>query len=88
MYCLGIHSYNLRLWLLFVAAVDNGDNCLCQIDEGKACGRLAAQGCWGAGIAIVADTLYEWYLSQQWNLHLFSEALATLLSKDIVFFLW
>ena len=42
--CVGLFagSYNLGLRLLTVASVDDGDDSLCQVEEGKACGGVAA----------------------------------------------
>ena len=57
-------TYDLGSWLLFVAAVDDGDDGLCQIDEGQAGGGVATEGGGGACITIVADALYERDLSQ------------------------
>ena len=53
---------DLGLGLLFITTIDNGNHCLCEIDEGEACSRVAGEGCWGAGIAVVADALNERHL--------------------------
>ena len=77
-------SDDFRLGLFLVAAVDNGDNGLGEVDEGEAGGRVAREGCGGACIAIVADALNEGDLGEQGYLHLLGELLAAFLAEDVI----
>ena len=79
---------DLGLRLLAVAAVDDGDDSLRQVDEGEAGGRVAVEGGRSAVVAVVADALYERDLRQQGHVHLFCQLLATFFAKDIIFVLW
>ena len=81
---LGFLADDLGLGALFVAAVDDGDDGLGEIDEGQTGGGVAAKGCGGACVAVVADALYERNLRQQGNVHLFSQLLAAFLAEDVV----
>ena len=75
---------DLCFGLLFIAAVDDGDYCLGQIDEGEAGGGVAVEGHGRALVAIVADALNEGNLCQQGHVHLLGKALATFLTKDVI----
>ena len=75
---------DLGLGLFFITTIDNGNHCLREIDEGEACSRVAGEGCWGAGIAVVADALNERYLGEQRYLHLLGKLLAAFLTEDLI----
>ena len=78
--CLSLfHADDFRLGLLLVAAVDDGDDGLGEIDEGQTGGGVAAKGCGGACVAVVADALYERDLCQQGHVHLFGQLLDIIL---------
>ena len=77
-------SDDFRLGLFFVAAVDNGDNGLGEVDEGEAGGGVARKGGGGACVAIVADALNEGDLGEQGYLHLLGELLAAFLAEDVI----
>ena len=82
-----IDLYDLGLRQLLVAHVDSGHHSLRQIQEGLTHDRVYFHGSRLTGIATLTDALYDRYLSQQRTTHLFSEVLATVLAKDIVFVL-
>ena len=86
--CLSLfHADDFRLGLFLVAAVDDGDDSLGEVDESEARSCVAAEGGGGAGITIVADALHKRNLGKQGDFHLLSEVLAAFLAEDIVFVL-
>ena len=79
-----LRADNLGLGLFAVAAVDDGDDGLGQIEEGESRGCFATEGGGGAAVAAVADALHERDLCQQGHVHFLCQLLAAFLAEDVV----
>ena len=77
-------SDNLCLGLFFITTIDDGDNGLCEVNEGLACHGVDFQGSGLTSIAALTDTLYDGDLGQQGYTHLLCQILAAFFSEDVI----